>query len=80
MSNRSRNEIIAEMLSTVQTPSRKTAVMYSARLSYTQLKYYQKLLLNGGLVTQTTGKWVITEKGKAFLKAYLVAEEILRHD
>lgn len=77
MLNRSRNEIIAEMLDTVQTPSRITAVMYNARLSYTQLKYYQNLLLDKGLVTQTMGKWVITEKGRAFLKAYLVAEEIL---
>lgn len=68
------------MLTTVQTPSRITAVMYNARLSYTQLKYYQNLLLNRGLVTHAAGKWVITEKGRAFLKAYLVTEEILQQE
>jgi predicted transcriptional regulator len=78
MSNRTRNEIIAEMLASVESPSPKTAMMYGARLSYAQLKHYHDYLSEKGLIEQVGGLWVATEKGRSFLKAYAQAEEILK--
>lgn len=78
MPNRSRDEIIANMLASVESPSPKTAMMYRARLSYSQLKYYHNLLISKGLVTQVGKLWVMTEKGKAFQQAYLTAEQMLK--
>lgn len=78
MPNRTRNEIIAEMLESIVSPSPKTAMMYGARLSYAQLKHYHDYLTERGLVTQVDGLWVATEKGRSFLRAYAQAEEILK--
>jgi predicted transcriptional regulator len=80
VSNRTREQIIAEMLAGLQSPVRRTEVMYSARLSYTQLKFYHAILLSRGLVAKVaasaegdgrySGLWVATEKGRQYLQAY----------
>ena len=79
MSNRTRNEIIAEMLSSVGSPSPKTAMMYGARLSYAQLRHYHDYLEKRGLIVQVEGLWVATEKGRSFLRAYAQAEKLLKN-
>jgi predicted transcriptional regulator len=84
-SNRSRDQIMAEMLQNMVSPVRKTAVMYNARLSYTQLTYYHDLLLRFGLIERVaeasdnySGFWVATEKGRIFLDAYATIRAISR--
>lgn len=78
MPNRTRNEIIVKMLQSLMAPALKTNVMYEARLSYDQLNRYGDLLLRKGLAIQLDGKWVITERGRALVKACAKAEEIIR--
>lgn len=51
-SNRTREQIIAEMLESLRAPVRKTTVMYGARLSYNQLRLYHAILLSRGLVAK----------------------------
>ena len=79
MGNRSREEIIAEILSTLMEPQIKTMIMYKSKLSYSQLKFYHRLLLDKGLIREESGKWVITEKGISYLKAYDVICQLLKN-
>lgn len=77
MHNRTRSEIIADILSVLDNPELKTSVMYKSRLSHAQLKNYYKLLIEKGLVEEKEGKWVSTDKGKAYLKAFKRATKII---
>jgi predicted transcriptional regulator len=78
--NRSRQEIIRDILATMENASMpKTKVMYRASLSYTQLKYYEDYLQNNKLIeiTKDADLWILTEKGKRYLKACRIADHIL---
>ncbi len=77
MQNRSRNKIISDILELLETPRLKTSVMFKASLSYSQLKSYHKILLEKGLVEEIQGKWVSTDKGRAYLEAYRKAARII---
>ena len=74
--NRSREQIIAEMLELVTEPSKQTAIMFRANLSYTQLKSYLSFLSEKQLATQQEGMWVATEKGRKYLAAYSAVRKI----
>jgi predicted transcriptional regulator len=79
-SNRSRQEIIRDILATIENDSMpKTKVMYRASLSYTQLKYYELYLQNNKLIeiTKESDQWTLTEKGRQYLKACRTADQIL---
>jgi predicted transcriptional regulator len=59
--------------------------MYRCNMSFKQLKYYLEILLNGGLLHVVAGNpddnpgfFKITEKGKAFLKAYKDLKSLLK--
>lgn len=77
MSNRTRTEIIADMLEGMLSPVTITRIMYKSRLSFSQLKEYREYLLSKGLARQENELWVITSKGRAFLGAYNDAMKIL---
>ena len=74
MKNRSRTEIIAEILEIANTDNgaNKTRIMYNAFLSYTQLKQYLSLLLENDLVNYLKEEqtYRTTHKGKHFLHLY----------
>jgi predicted transcriptional regulator len=74
--NRSREQIIAEMLELVTEPSKQTAIMFRANLSYTQLKSYLSFLSEKQLAIQKEGLWVATEKGRKYLAAYSAVRRI----
>lgn len=80
MKNRSRDEILTEILSGLDEPESRTAIMYKSRLSYAQLQFYHKYLLEKKLIREEDRRWVSTDKGKAFLKASLAASQILNDD
>lgn len=81
MRNRSREEIIAEILWTVLEPRGKTTIMHKSMLSYGQVQSYLNIMLDRELVQQESGKWVISEKGKTYLRAYKVVRQLLdRHE
>lgn len=77
---RSRNDILIAILSCLDEPSSKTAIMYRAHISYTQLTKYYKFILDKRLIRVQNGRSVITDKGKAFLKASMEANQILDND
>jgi predicted transcriptional regulator len=70
MQNRSKEEILANMLEAAQSPIKKTAIMYKANLSYAQLEKYLSLLETKGLIHLRNGLWIATERGKDFVSSY----------
>jgi predicted transcriptional regulator len=78
LSNRSKEEILANMIEVTFSPVNKTAIMYRAGLSYTQLRLYLRFLQDSRLiVTNDSGQWVATDRGRQFVQAYSTLKEIL---
>ena len=72
MKYRSRTDIISQVLLAANGGTTKTKIMYSAYLSYAQLKEYLSVLLENGLIEYQQGeqKFRTTPKGLQFLKTY----------
>ena len=73
MKYRSRNEIVADILSSAKNVEgvTKTKIMYEAFLSFAQLKDYMSMLLENGMLEQTSSsKYRITDKGVRMLETY----------
>lgn len=74
--HRGRLDIIADILENSYENTRKTYFMCRCNLSFRQLKYYLRFLINKGLLcvidenSNPSPVFRITEKGKKFLKAY----------
>jgi predicted transcriptional regulator len=70
MKYRSRSDIIGLILAAANGGATKTRIMYSAFLSFEQLKQYVALLLEKGLIEyeEITHKFRTTEKGMRVLK------------
>lgn len=82
MKNRSRTDIAAAILEAAQEGGAiKTHLMYSAVISYTQVKEYLDILIGGGLLESSRDgirhTYAITDKGKSFLKMYREIDAIL---
>ena len=76
--NRSRQKIIADILSSVQEPVLKTMIMYKAKLSYEQLKVYTEYLQEKRLIQRTENNlWAISDKGRMFLRNYQSVVELI---
>jgi predicted transcriptional regulator len=82
-SYRSRLDIIADILMVVKGngSAKKTQIMYGANLSYTVLSKYLAEVLNACLIKFESGKrhYVLTEKGKKFLRHYREYSKRNRH-
>jgi predicted transcriptional regulator len=72
MKNRSRMDIAAAILEIAKVGALKTRIMYSAFISFPQLKEYLGLLTDQGLLERDEEKrmYNTTDKGKRFLKMY----------
>lgn len=68
--HRSKLQIIADMLFAAGKGSRKTHIMYGANLSYELTNRYLTDLLDAGLIELSDDAYVVTEKGKEFLKGF----------
>jgi predicted transcriptional regulator len=77
--NRSREEIIAEILWILTEPRGKTAIMHKCMLSYAQVQSYLNIMRERGLALEKSGKWFISENGKMYLRSYRVLCELLDH-
>ena len=79
MKYRGRTEIVATMLEAANGRATKTKIMYSAFLSYTQLKDYLSLLIENNLIEylNETSEFRTTEKGLNFLKTNNEIGELL---
>ena len=72
MKNRSKTEIISQMLDAAQAGATSSKIMYLGFLSHSQLKKYLTLLLANGLIIHDskTQRYKTTEKGMMVLKLY----------
>ncbi len=80
MKNRGRTEMLATMLEAAKGQATKTKIMYSAFLSYNQLKDYLDILIENNLLEciEGTQTYKTTEKGLNFLKMNNEIGELLQ--
>ena len=79
---RSRLEIITCLLSNAYNGSRKTRLIYKCNLSVSLFNKYVTHIIDGGLIKKHIEEkgveiYLITDKGKAFLKDYEKIKKIL---
>ena len=72
MKYRSRTDIISQMLEAANGGASKTKIMYTAYLSFAQLKEYLSMMIENDLLEYIEGerKYRTTEKGLKYLRAY----------
>lgn len=70
MKYRSRTDICSQILEAANGGATKTRIMYSAYLSYAQLKEYLTVLIGNGLLEYLEGqqRYKTTAKGLQFLR------------
>ena len=80
MGNRSRTEIVGNILDAANGGASKTKIMYTAFLSYNQLKEYLSVLIENNLIEYLDGTktFKTTEKGLNFLKTHNEIGELLQ--
>ena len=80
MKYRSRTEIVCNILDATNGGATKTKIMYTAFLSYEQLKEYLSVLIENNLIEYLDGthKFKTTEKGLNYLKMYHEIGELLQ--
>ena len=80
MANRSRTEIVCNILDAANGGATKTKIMYIAFLSYGQLREYLSILIENNLLEYIVGTqtYRTTEKGINFLKIYSEIGELLQ--
>jgi predicted transcriptional regulator len=80
MGNRSRTEIVSQVLEAANGGATKTKIMYRALLSYKQMKEYVKLLTEKGMLVYDPARssFKTTEKGYRFLQIYDHLDQILK--
>ena len=79
MGNRSRTEIVSNILDAANGGTTKTKIMYKAFISYNQLKEYLSLLIQNNLLEYRDGGQIFktTEKGLNLLKMHNEMGELL---
>ena len=79
MKNRGRTEIVAMILESANEGATKTKIMYSAFLSYNQLKEYLTFLIENNLIQHLEGTQTLktTEKWLNFLRMHNEIGELL---
>ena len=80
MGNRSRTEIVSNILDAANGGTTKTKIMYFAFLSYNQLNEYLSILIENNLIEYLDGtnKFKTTEKGLNYLKMHNEMGELLQ--
>jgi predicted transcriptional regulator len=80
MGNRSRTEIVSNILDAAKGGETSTKIMYKAFLSYNQLKEYLSVLTENNLIEYLDGTHTFktTEKGLNYLKVYNEMGELLQ--
>jgi predicted transcriptional regulator len=80
MRNRSRTEIVGNILDAANGGATKTKIMYTAFLSYNQLYEYLSILIENNLIEYLDGTktFKTTEKGLNLLKIHNEMTELLQ--
>ncbi|VVB93123.1 Winged helix-turn-helix [uncultured archaeon] len=66
--NRSRIDIIIDILEVARAGTNKTGIVYKTNLNFKLAERYLDLLQNRGLVENRIDKYITTEKGKILLE------------
>ncbi len=66
--NRSRIDIIIDVLEVAKVGVNKTGLVYKTNLNFKLADNYLEILQNQGLVEKRLDKYMTTDKGKAFLQ------------
>ena len=79
MGNRSKTEIVGNILDAANGGETKTKIMYFAFLSYNQVKEYLSVLIENNLIEYLDGTktFKTTEKGLNFLKIHNEISKLL---
>ena len=79
MGNRSRTEIVGNILDAANGGVSKTKIMYTAFLSYIQVHEYLSVLIENNLIEYIDGTqtYKTTEKGLNYLKMYNKIRKLL---
>ena len=79
MGNRSRTEIVGNILNAANEGETKTKIMYFAFLSYNQLNEYLSILIENNLIEYLDGTktFKTTEKGLSYLKMHNEIRKLL---
>jgi predicted transcriptional regulator len=75
--NRSRFEIMADIMQACLLPRGKTRIMCIVKLNFTQANEYLSQLTSLGLLSKEKGKYGTTVKGRQFISAYNRLGEII---
>ena len=75
--NRSRFEIMADILQACFLPRGKTRILCKVKLNSAQANEYLAQLTSLGLLSKVDGKYVTAEKGREFISAYNYLGEIM---
>ena len=80
MGNRSRTEIVDNILDAANGGATKTKIMYMAFLSYNQVKEYLSVLIENNLIVYLDGTQMFktTEKGLNLLRMHTEMAELLQ--
>ena len=80
MKNRSRIEIMGQILEAANGCSSMSQIMYKTFLSHTQIKGYLKALIDNGFLSYDfiSQTYKITKKGMRLLQLYNQIEEMIR--
>jgi predicted transcriptional regulator len=84
LERRSKHDIAVALLKAARLPTKKTHLMFKARLSFYQLQKYLPLLVENGLLRnrRIEGQnhdeifYKTTEKGQSFVRCIELAEEL----
>jgi len=71
------HDIVGEILQNAKDGARKTHIMYSSNLSFSQTERYLDALKKAGFITENSGIWKTTQKGLHVVEACEVCKRLL---
>jgi len=72
------HDIIMDVLRLAKNGTKKTRIMYEARLSYSQLERYLNALKMADFITEESGTWKTTEKGLHVIEACKICHSLMK--
>ena len=70
MVNRSRYDIMGDIVVRCSVPRRKTYIMYGCNLNMVRFQRHVSFMISRGLLVQEGNKWRSTDKGFSYLRDY----------
>jgi predicted transcriptional regulator len=75
---RARHDIIMEILEAAKKGTKKTHIMYKAKLSFDMIEKYLSALKEADFITEESGVWKTTEKGLHVIKACEICQRLIK--